>query len=133
MSECKLIQVKLGPAPPAPSTRPPEPPSVYLLWREAWDYDERDVLIGVHATIEGAQAEHLEEAWPLKGRLLQTTMGRGGVLPPRGPDTHGPTWIKPGTPDPVYWQPDDGTSYGIQRWEVHSATPRPPTTGDSDA
>lgn len=95
------------------------PDEVYLLWREAWDYDEQAELVSVHATLGGAQAAQLDEAWPLAGP-------RGGKTPPRPVVTwHHPTWSKPGVPDPDYWHPDDGKQYGIERRAVHSAAPDP--------
>lgn len=93
------------------------PDEVYLLWREAWDYDEQAELISAHATLGGAQAAHLDAAWPLAGP-------RGGKTKPRPVVTWAhPIWSKPGTPDPDYWHPDDDSQHGIERRAVHSAAP----------
>lgn len=79
-------------------------PSVFLLWElvDSWDGLVPE-LISVHATIEGAQHEHLLRAWPLAGP-------RGGKRPPRP----AVTWIPQGNE----WQPDDGTDYYIERQAI---------------
>lgn len=79
---------------------------VYLLWREAWDYDESSEVESVHASIEGAARAHLDVAHPLAGP-------RGGKRPARPVVS----WAS-ASADPGYWNPDDGSHYGIERREV---------------
>ena len=56
--------------------------SVYLLWREDWDYRSVE---SVHASLDGAKAALLDAVYPLAGP-------RGGKRPPR--------------PDPIVWRED---------------------------
>lgn len=108
MSEASRVLVRLrsGAAPPAPSTRPQV---VYVL--ASWD-DRSDTVESIHATLEGAQAAHLEHVYPARGP-------RGGKRPPAQPVE----WVESQTPG--HWTPstDNGNEWSGWYIDQHEVKP----------
>lgn len=108
MSEASHVLVRLRPgaASPAPSTGPQV---VYALC--SWD-DRSDTVESIHASIEGAQAAHLEAVHPERGP-------RGGRRPP-APAVE---WVESRTPG--HWTPDPDGPSEWSGWYIDQHEVRP--------